>query len=96
MNEVDIYDIETGSWHTQTASGAPKNQTSIPENRWDGCSVMAPSPDNSSYNIYMCGGQNGSDGEYYDDVWVLLIPSFIWVKVYQGTNAPHILLVWLD
>jgi hypothetical protein len=46
---------------------------------------MAPSPDNSSYNIHIYSGDQ--PGNTYDDVWALLIPSFIWVKMYEGIKS---------
>jgi Kelch motif protein len=53
------------------------------------CSVVAAAADNSSYNIYIYGGYDGVDATYTtsDDVYVLSIPSFTWVKVYSGTSA---------
>src|SRR6267378_7521425 len=53
------------------------------------CSVMAAAADNSSYNIYIYGGYDGVDATYTtsDDVYVLSIPSFTWVKVYSGTSV---------
>jgi hypothetical protein len=85
MSEIHIYDIQTASWHLQTASGTPSNNTSVPGSRRNGCSVMAPSPDNSSYNIHIYSGDQ--PGNTYDDVWALLIPSFIWVKMYEGIKS---------
>ena len=53
------------------------------------CSVVAAAADNSSYNIYIYGGYDGIDASYAtsDDVYVLSIPSFTWVKVYSGTST---------
>ena len=53
------------------------------------CSVVAAAADNSSYNIYIYGGYDGIDSSHttYDDVYVLSIPSFTWVKVYSGTST---------
>src|ERR1700719_3044848 len=52
------------------------------------CSVMAAA-DNSSYNIYIYGGYDGinSSRATSDDVYILSIPSFTWVKVYSGTST---------
>jgi len=89
MSEIDIYDIQTAAWHSQIASGAPNDEASVPANRQDGCSVMVPSPDNSNYGIHITHGQGDPVGSYYDDVWVLLVPSFTWVKLYECiTNSP--------
>jgi hypothetical protein len=53
------------------------------------CSVVATAADNSSYNIYIYGGYDGIDFSHatYDDVYVLSIPSFTWVKVYSGVST---------
>jgi Kelch motif protein len=53
------------------------------------CSVVAAAADNSSYNIYIYGGYDGVNATYTtsDDVYVLSIPSFTWVKVYSGTST---------
>ena len=53
------------------------------------CSVVAAAADNSSYNIYIYRGYDGinSNQSTSDDVYVLSIPSFTWVKVYSGTSA---------
>ncbi|QSZ37441.1 hypothetical protein DSL72_008537 [Monilinia vaccinii-corymbosi] len=83
MNEINIFDINSvynggnGSWYTQQASG------DFPPPRIESCSIVATAPDNSSYNIYLYGGQNG-DSVSYDDVYVLSLPSFAWIKVYEA------------
>jgi Kelch motif protein len=53
------------------------------------CSVIAAAADNSSYNIYIYGGYDGinSSRATSDDVYILSIPSFTWVKVYSGTST---------
>ena len=53
------------------------------------CSVVTAASDNSSYNIYIYGGYDGIDVSRVtsDDVYVLSIPSFTWVKVYSGTST---------
>lgn len=35
----------------------------------------------------MYGGRNTSD-HYFDDIWVLSLPSFTWTEVYSG-NSPR-------
>ncbi|KAF7939014.1 uncharacterized protein EAE98_001350 [Botrytis deweyae] len=83
MDQINIFDINSaynggnGSWFTQQASG------NIPPRRMDSCTVVATAPDNSSYNIYLYGGQDGGSVSY-DDVFVLSLPSFTWIKVYES------------
>lgn len=48
--------------------------------------MVAIAEDKSSYNIYIYGGYNGIDrGKRPSDaIYVLSIPSFKWIKVYEG------------
>ena len=50
------------------------------------CSVYASAQDASSHNIYIYGGNDGIDliDGPSDDVYVLSLPSFEWVKLYNG------------
>lgn len=54
-----------------------------------GCTVMASAQDGSSHNIYWYGGWAGIDNTqpFSDDVWVLSIPTFTWMKVSSGTPS---------
>jgi hypothetical protein len=83
MQTVPVYDIANNKWYMQQTSG------DIPPQLTLFCSVMAAAADNSSYNIYIYGGYDGIDSSHptSDDVYVLSIPSFIWVKVYSGTST---------
>ena len=51
MNNINVYDIATSSWYTQSTSGA------YPKIRVSPCAVAAVAPDGSSINIYMFGGK---------------------------------------
>lgn len=83
MQTVPVYDIANNKWYMQQTSG------DIPPQLTLFCSVMAAAADNSSYNIYIYGGYDGIDSSHptSDDVYVLSIPSFTWVKVYSGTST---------
>jgi hypothetical protein len=78
MNVIDVYDIATSRWYKQATSGK------TPEIRVNPCAVAASAPDGSSTQIYMYGGQNlipyGKQSQY-DDMWILTVPSFTWIKV---------------
>lgn len=52
------------------------------------CSVVAPAPDKSSFNIYIYGGYDGQvpDDRPSDAVYVLSLPTFKWIKVYDGES----------
>lgn len=83
MSTIDIYDIARDKWFQQPTIGGPSQLT-------QGCAVVAVAQDYSSYNIYYYGGYDGIniDGDYNDDVWILSLPSFMWMKVSSG-SASH-------
>ena len=88
MANIDIFDVASiddssnttnaGSWYRQQATG------DIPDPRADYCLVGATAPDNSSYNIYMYGGRDRSQA--FDQVYVLSLPSFKWMKLWEGDS----------
>ncbi|KAF3937726.1 hypothetical protein ABW19_dt0202924 [Dactylella cylindrospora] len=86
MSDVAIYDIETEQWHVQQAS---PHANDFPAPRTDHCLVVAAAPDNSSYNIYMYGGMNNRDKDLLDDVWILTLPSFQWIKIFEGESPRY-------
>ncbi|KAI1807124.1 hypothetical protein F4811DRAFT_35680 [Daldinia bambusicola] len=79
MSNIDIYDIASKKWYQQPADGSPPQSAM-------GCAVVAPAQDYSSFNIYYYGGYNGLNdtADFYDDVWILSLPSFMWMKVHSG------------
>jgi hypothetical protein len=83
MKTVTVYDIDKQEWYMQETSGSPPGALT------QGCTVVASAPDGSSHNIYWYGGFDGIDSteNFSDDVWVLSIPSFSWIKVYNGTDT---------
>ncbi|KAI6487942.1 hypothetical protein MCOR11_008643 [Pyricularia oryzae] len=80
MNTIDVYDIANDKWYQQPTNGQP------PGTMARGCTVVAPAQDMSSVSIYWYGGYNGLDPlkEFSDDVYLLSLPSFHWMKVYSG------------
>ncbi|KAN0066985.1 hypothetical protein V8E54_014909 [Elaphomyces granulatus] len=85
MDTIDIFDVASmddpnsnGAWYAQAATG------NIPQPRFGFCTVAATAPDNSSYNLYIYGGRNYTDD--MDDIYVLSIPSFTWINIYQGSS----------
>ena len=83
MTTVAVYDIANQVWYEQETSGTPPGQMAL------GCAVVASAQDGSSHNIYWYGGFDGLDqaGTYSDDVWILSVPSFMWMKVKSGTPS---------
>ncbi|KAI9732982.1 MAG: hypothetical protein M1834_003524 [Cirrosporium novae-zelandiae] len=83
MTSLPIYDIAGQQWYLQNTSGtAPGQLTQF-------CSVVAPANDSSSFNVYIYGGYNGYDADDVpsDDVYILSIPSFHWIKAYSGSGT---------
>lgn len=83
MSTIDVYDVASGVWYQQPTIGGPGALTR-------GCAVVAPASDMSSFNIYYYGGYDGVHikDSFSDDVWILSLPSFMWMKVSSGT-ATH-------
>lgn len=72
--------MDSGKWYRQPTTGGPGQITR-------GCAVVARAQDGSSFNIYYYGGYDGlHQGQAFsDDVWVLSLPSFTWVKLASST-----------
>ena len=83
MQTVPVYDVQGQNWYMQNTSG------DTPPQLTEFCSVVASATDGSSHNIYIYGGYDGLDDTDApsDDVYVLSIPSFTWIKVYNGTAS---------
>jgi hypothetical protein len=90
---VDVFDIDSylttsrtdgnGAWYTQRTSG------NLPQARIDFCTVVSSAKDNSSHNIWVYGGRDPTTDNgttYFDDTYVLSLPSFTWIKMHQGTK----------
>ncbi|KIW27898.1 uncharacterized protein PV07_07596 [Cladophialophora immunda] len=90
MDTIMIYDISDAKWYTQTATGT------VPEMRRKFCGGATWADDQSSYNIYLYGGFGfGENTTGFDDVYILTMPTFEWVKWYPdqpGPGSPHGLL----
>ncbi|KAI2785974.1 hypothetical protein POX_h09739 [Penicillium oxalicum] len=83
MKTVSVFDVKSQSWFLQNTTG------DIPPQLTQFCSVLASAPDGSSHNIYIYGGYDGIDlnSAPSDDVYVLSLPSFQWMKVHNGTQT---------
>ncbi|KAJ6179241.1 hypothetical protein N7519_009702 [Penicillium mononematosum] len=83
METVSVFDVESKTWYLQNTTG------DIPPQLTEFCSVLASAADGSSHNIYIYGGYDGLDynANPSDDVYILSLPSFRWVKAYTGTNT---------
>ncbi|EFX04685.1 hypothetical protein CMQ_1613 [Grosmannia clavigera kw1407] len=77
LDTVFIYDVLSSKWYSQNTTG------SIPGDRRRFCAGVTWTEDRSSYNIYIYGGAGFPPATAgYDDVYVLSIPSFTWIKLY--------------
>ncbi|KAK2684843.1 hypothetical protein QWA68_016553 [Fusarium oxysporum] len=75
MEQIFVYDIMSDNWFVQEANGT------IPEYRRRFCAGAVWAKDRSSYNIYLNAGL-GFGGYGFDDVYILSLPSFTWIKTY--------------
>ncbi|KAF5265139.1 hypothetical protein FOXYS1_4050 [Fusarium oxysporum] len=75
LDEIFLYDMISNKWHVQKANGT------IPESRGRFCAGAVWAEDRSSYNIYINAG-HGMEGPGFDDVYILSLPSFTWIKSY--------------
>ncbi|TGJ83454.1 hypothetical protein E0Z10_g5283 [Xylaria hypoxylon] len=87
FSEIFIYDIQTSTWYHQTATG------DLPELRTEFCAAVSAAPDDSSFQITIHGGWDQLNRRAFNDVYVLSVPSFRWIKV-EDSNNPD--LVGID
>ncbi|KAB5571722.1 hypothetical protein GE09DRAFT_1216339 [Coniochaeta sp. 2T2.1] len=75
LNTIFIYDVANTKWYTQNASGR------TPAIRRRFCAGATWAQDQSSYNIYLYGGAAFPPNTTgYDDIYILTIPSFQWIR----------------
>ncbi|KAH8163716.1 hypothetical protein CIB48_g4530 [Xylaria polymorpha] len=80
FSEMFIYDIFSSTWYHQTATGA------LPELRTEFCAAVSSAPDDSSFQITLHAGWDGVNKHAFNDVYVLSVPSFRWIKVQDSAN----------
>ncbi|KAK4456125.1 hypothetical protein QBC34DRAFT_287001, partial [Podospora aff. communis PSN243] len=77
MDQIYLYDVLSSKWYQQKATGR------VPQMRARFCAGATWAQDQSSYNIYIYGGAGIAPYTAgFDDVYVLSIPAFQWVKLY--------------
>ncbi|KAM0542744.1 hypothetical protein ACHAPJ_012677 [Fusarium lateritium] len=75
LDEIFLCDVANTRWYTQKTSG------DTPGNRRRFCGGATWAKDRSSYNIYVFGGGGfAPDTTGYDDIYILTIPSFQWIR----------------
>lgn len=83
VDTVSVYDIKSSTWYEQKTTSGPGTTFA------QGCAIVASAQDGSSHNIYWYGGFDGISPTqpFNDDVWILSLPSFMWMKVKPGDST---------
>ncbi|KAH7342668.1 hypothetical protein BKA65DRAFT_295561 [Rhexocercosporidium sp. MPI-PUGE-AT-0058] len=82
---LTLYDPATGTFFNQTTTG------NIPNGRIEFCATGANST-NGTYEIFMYagwGGNLGSSALPYDEMYILTLPAFQWIKVPFAPAKPR-------
>ncbi|KAI4161582.1 MAG: hypothetical protein LQ342_004723 [Letrouitia transgressa] len=85
FDNISVYDPENGKWFNQTATG------NIPEPRREFC-LAGVNSTNGTYEIFLYGGDNGnlgSDAIPYDEIFILTLPAFNWIRVDYPPEHPR-------
>lgn len=75
LSKISVYDIQSKTWYGVTATG------DLPEDRTQFCAVVSASVDQSTFQVTIFGGWNAYIGKRYENVFVLTVPSFRWIKI---------------
>ena len=76
MYEISVFDIDSNTFYNVTATG------DVPIiSRVNFCHAVSRSPDSSSFQITVYSGWNLAEGQDTEDVYVLTVPSFRWIKM---------------
>lgn len=59
----------------------------VPSRGVPNCYAVSRSPDSSSFQITIYGGWSQFEGRAYEDVYVLTVPSFRWIKISSQNNV---------
>ncbi|OWO98262.1 hypothetical protein B2J93_8182 [Marssonina coronariae] len=85
FKSLTIFDPSTGAFYNQTTTG------NIPNGRIEFCATGANST-NSTYEIFIYagwGGHLGADALPYDEIYILTLPAFQWIKVSYPPARPR-------
>ncbi|MCJ1463896.1 hypothetical protein MMC07_002505 [Pseudocyphellaria aurata] len=85
LTTVSIYDPSSQQWFNQTTTG------NIPQPRKEFCLAGIES-NNSTYEIFMYAGWDGRLGVTavpYDEIYILTLPAFYWIKVDYPPQHPR-------
>ena len=82
---VSVYEPASNKWYQQSTTG------NIPEPRKEFCTAGVAST-NETYEIFLYagwGGNLGSAATPYDEIFILTLPAFTWVKVDYPPKSPR-------
>ncbi|KAK1579494.1 kelch repeat protein [Colletotrichum navitas] len=82
FDTIYIMDPLTKVWYSQKTSG------NAPGARMWHCTVGAVSQ-NNTYEIFVFGGSNLANSQTYDEVYVLSLPGFVWMKADYTPSSPR-------
>lgn len=85
FSDIFVYDIFSNTWYLQEATG------DIPDPRAEFCAGVSAAPDDSSFQVTIHAGWDQLAGSGFNDVYVLSIPAFRWIKV-DDSNNPDLLV----
>lgn len=80
FSDIFVYDIFSNTWYLQQATG------DLPDPRAELCAGASAAPDDSSFQVTIHGGWDQLAGRGFNDVYVLSIPAFRWIKVDDSNN----------
>ncbi|KAL8788242.1 MAG: hypothetical protein Q9213_001762 [Squamulea squamosa] len=85
FDNIWVYETLENRWYNQTATG------NIPAGRRDFC-LAGINSTNETYEIFLYGGFNGRLGPAtvpYDEIFILTLPAFHWLKVDYPPQHPR-------
>ncbi|KAL9003107.1 MAG: hypothetical protein Q9188_004000 [Gyalolechia gomerana] len=85
FENICVYEAVTNKFYNQTAGGNP------PAGRIDFCLAGINSTE-GTYEIFLYGGSNrnlGPDAVPYDEIYILTLPAFHWLKVNYAPQLPR-------
>lgn len=80
FSDIFIYDIYSNTWYLQNATGH------LPDPREEFCAGVSAAPDDSSFQITIHGGWDAPSKTPFNDVYVLSVPAFQWIKIKDSDN----------
>ena len=76
---IKFYDISLKKWYTQQTRYWD-GEKPIPRTRF--CADIVHEEGSGTYELYVYGGQQVEDSRLgVDDIWVLTMPAFVWIKI---------------